>query len=87
MTILVRNFIVSFSLAVSDLFSFVISLYLAVGVLSITSSDYQNIYQAEQLEGWKALHWLLAFVVLLGTQCVYAITSTEKRSGLNSRKF
>lgn len=61
MTILVRNFIVSFSLAVSDLFSFVISLYLAVGVLSITSSDYQNIYQAEQLEGWKALHWLLAF--------------------------
>lgn len=61
MTTLVRNFIVSFSLAVSDLFSFVISLYLAVGVLSITSSDYQNIYQAEQLEGWKALHWLLAF--------------------------
>ena len=59
MTLLVRNFIVSIALAISDLFSFVISLYLAIGVLSITISDYETVISVNQLEGWKALHWLL----------------------------
>ena len=44
----------------SDFFSFVISLYLAIGVLSITVSDYETAVSANQLEGWKILHWLLA---------------------------
>ena len=60
MTLLVRNIIVSIALAVSDFISFVISLYLAIGILSITVSDYQTIISANQLEGWKLLHWLLA---------------------------
>jgi undecaprenyl-phosphate galactose phosphotransferase len=44
----------------SDFLSFVISLYLAIGVLSITVSDYETVISASQLEGWKILHWLLA---------------------------
>jgi undecaprenyl-phosphate galactose phosphotransferase len=60
MTLLVRNIIVSIALAMSDFFSFVISLYLAIGVLSITVSDYETVVSANQLEGWKILHWLLA---------------------------
>ena len=60
MTLLVRNIIVSIALAMSDFFSFVISLYLAIGVLSITVSDYETAVSANQLEGWKILHWLLA---------------------------
>lgn len=54
MTLLVRNFIVSIALAISDFFSFVISLYLAIGVLSITISDYETVISVNQLEGWKA---------------------------------
>ncbi|MBE1187383.1 UDP-phosphate galactose phosphotransferase, partial [Escherichia coli] len=60
MTLLVRNIIVSIALAMSDFFSFVISLYIAIGVLSISISDYQTVISANQLEGWKVLHWLLA---------------------------
>ncbi|MCE9901755.1 undecaprenyl-phosphate galactose phosphotransferase WbaP [Raoultella terrigena] len=60
MTLLVRNIIVSIALAMSDFLSFVISLYLAIGVLSITVSDYETVISASQLEGWKILHWLLA---------------------------
>ncbi|HCT8712899.1 TPA: undecaprenyl-phosphate galactose phosphotransferase WbaP [Raoultella ornithinolytica] len=60
MTLLVRNIIVSIALAMSDFLSFVISLYLAIGVLSITISDYETVISTNQLEGWKALHWLLA---------------------------
>ncbi|SWV38347.1 UDP-Gal::undecaprenolphosphate Gal-1-P transferase [Klebsiella pneumoniae] len=60
MTLLVRNIVVSIALAMSDFFSFVISLYLAIGVLSITVSDYETAVSANQLEGWKILHWLLA---------------------------
>ncbi|MEB3812146.1 hypothetical protein [Klebsiella pneumoniae] len=53
MTLLVRNIVVSIALAMSDFFSFVISLYLAIGVLSITVSDYETAVSANQLEGWK----------------------------------
>lgn len=60
MTLLVRNIIVSIALAMSDFLSFVISLYLAIGVISITFSDLQTVIPANQVEGWKVLHWLLA---------------------------
>lgn len=60
MTLLVRNIIVSISLAISDFFSFVISLYLAIGILYITIGDYEPIISDSKLEGWKVLHWLLA---------------------------
>lgn len=61
MTLLVRNIIVSIALAISDFFSFVISLYMAIGLLSITVNDYEQIIPSNQLEGWVILHWMLAF--------------------------
>ncbi|MCF6691501.1 undecaprenyl-phosphate galactose phosphotransferase WbaP [Raoultella terrigena] len=61
MTLLVRNILVSTALAISDFFSFVISLYLAIALLSITVSDYEQIIPSGQLEGWVILHWMLAF--------------------------
>ncbi|WEJ92062.1 MAG: undecaprenyl-phosphate galactose phosphotransferase WbaP [Klebsiella huaxiensis] len=61
MTLLGRNFLVSSALALSDLFSFIISAYLAMGLLTITSTNYNDIVPANQIEEWLALHWVLAF--------------------------
>lgn len=61
MTLLGKNFFVSTALALSDLLSFTISIYLATGILSISLSGYENIDSSNQIEGWIALHWLLAF--------------------------
>lgn len=61
MTLFVRNIIVSIALAVSDLFAFTISLYAAAGLLSLTLNNYEQVFPKSQIEGWVALHWLLAF--------------------------
>ncbi|EPJ5860206.1 undecaprenyl-phosphate galactose phosphotransferase WbaP [Raoultella ornithinolytica] len=61
MTPVGRNFIVSTSLALSDLISFIISIYLAMGLLSVSLSNYNDIIPVNQTEGWIALHCLLAF--------------------------
>ncbi|HDX8758460.1 TPA: undecaprenyl-phosphate galactose phosphotransferase WbaP [Klebsiella michiganensis] len=61
MTLLGRNFLVSIILALSDFFSFVISLYLAIGLLSLIYSNYLQIESVTHIDGWIALHWLLAF--------------------------
>lgn len=62
MTLLGRNFLVSTSLALSDFFSFTVSAYLAMGLLSITLPNYDKIVPTDQIEGWIALHWVLAFI-------------------------
>lgn len=60
MTLLGRNILVSTALALSDFISFIISIYLAIALVSITFS--QNEYNISgQTEGWVTLHWLLAF--------------------------
>ncbi|WP_148250185.1 undecaprenyl-phosphate galactose phosphotransferase WbaP [Raoultella terrigena] len=61
MTLLGKNFLVSTALALSDFISFTISIYLAIGILSISISNYDQIIPNNQIEGWIALHWLLAF--------------------------
>ncbi|EMR6468652.1 MULTISPECIES: undecaprenyl-phosphate galactose phosphotransferase WbaP [Klebsiella] len=61
MTLLGRNFLVSTALALSDFISFIISIYLAMGLVSITPDNKEHISQFAQSEGWIALHWLLAF--------------------------
>lgn len=61
MTLLSRNFIVSVALALSDFISFIISIYLAIKLLSFMSSQNEYITHLSQNEGWVALHWLLAF--------------------------
>ncbi|MGS4370086.1 undecaprenyl-phosphate galactose phosphotransferase WbaP [Klebsiella michiganensis] len=59
MRLLGRNFIVSLALALSDFIGFIISIYLAIALVSITSSQQEYIFGEAQ--GWVTLHWLLAF--------------------------
>ena len=61
MTLLVRNIIVSISLAISDFISFTISLYLTLGLLSVSVDRETYDILTSRIEGWVALHWLLAF--------------------------
>lgn len=61
MTLLGRNFLVSTTLALSDFIGFIISIYLAMGLLSNTLGQNEQIIPRAQIEGWIALHWLLAF--------------------------
>lgn len=58
MTLLGRNFIVSSLLAISDFFSFTISIYLAMGLL--TSGITDSAVLPNNLDGWIVLHWFLA---------------------------
>ncbi|WP_109240867.1 undecaprenyl-phosphate galactose phosphotransferase WbaP [Klebsiella michiganensis] len=59
MTLLARNFLVSLSLALSDLFSFTMSMYIALGIMSLALSGSLDVYNAPQIQGWILLHWLL----------------------------
>lgn len=59
MTHLARNVSCSIALAVVDFFSLTLSLYLALGVLSLTLEHFQQRVPEDQIEGWIALHWLL----------------------------
>ena len=61
MTLLGRNVFVSVALALSDFLSFTISVYFALGFLSLTLNDYDKIISSQQIEGWVGLHFLLAF--------------------------
>lgn len=56
-----QEFLVSSALALSDFLSFVISAYLAIGLLTITVTNYNDIVHTGQIEEWLALHWVLAF--------------------------
>lgn len=60
MTTLGRSFLVSFALAISDFISFTVSIYLAMGLLDVILGSNNGIIQNDNLEGWIALHWLLA---------------------------
>lgn len=46
-------------LAAADFIGFVISLYLSLGILSLTLSHFAQRVPDNQLEGWIGLHWLL----------------------------
>jgi undecaprenyl-phosphate galactose phosphotransferase len=59
MTLLVRNFTVSFALALSDFLGFVISPWLAIGILS-GIMGYTDLATMSNLDGWIVLHWALA---------------------------
>ncbi|HBT3924847.1 undecaprenyl-phosphate galactose phosphotransferase WbaP [Klebsiella pneumoniae] len=59
MTQFMRNIICSTALALVDFISFTASLYIALGVLSITLSDFNIRVPDEQIEGWIYLHWML----------------------------
>lgn len=59
MTRFARNVSCSVALALSDFVSFIISLYLALGVLSVTLSNFHQRVPENQIEGWIGLHWML----------------------------
>lgn len=61
MTLLGRNVLVSTALALSDFLSFTVSLYIAMGLLSVTRIDYDNLIPDSQTNGWVLLHLILAF--------------------------
>jgi undecaprenyl-phosphate galactose phosphotransferase len=77
MTLLGRNILVSIALALSDFISFIVSMYLAIGLLYLCLNDYESIIPSNQTEGWIALHWLLAFCCVGGTQLDYGIIFIE----------
>lgn len=61
MRLIVKNILVSTTLALSDFLGFIISPYLAMFFLSMVLSDYQQIVPPKDIEGWVGLHWLLGF--------------------------
>lgn len=61
MTLLGRSFFVSTALALSNFIGFIVSIYLAIAVVSLTSINYETIISSNELDGWIALHWSLAF--------------------------
>ncbi|WJV40589.1 undecaprenyl-phosphate galactose phosphotransferase WbaP [Raoultella terrigena] len=69
MTHFAKNISCSILLAFVDFISFVVSLYISLGILSISLNDFKERVPDNQIEGWIALHWLL------GVCCVawYAI--------------
>ncbi|MBZ1575444.1 undecaprenyl-phosphate galactose phosphotransferase WbaP [Klebsiella pneumoniae] len=54
-----KNMWCSILLAFSDFFTFVISLYLSLGMLSFTLDRFNARVPDDQIESWIALHWLL----------------------------
>lgn len=65
MALLSRNFLVSIMLALSDFASFVISMYIAMGILFLSINNHDAFVDTQQIQGWIALHWLLAACCLL----------------------
>lgn len=60
MSLFGRNIFVSTALALSDFFSFTLSLYLAMGLLSVVLNNYDQVIPQKDVEGWIVLHWVLA---------------------------
>ncbi|MFZ4257955.1 undecaprenyl-phosphate galactose phosphotransferase WbaP [Raoultella terrigena] len=54
-----RNIVVSMTLAISDFLSFSLSAYLAMGILVLSTNDYEQLVPKNQVEGWLVLHWIL----------------------------
>lgn len=54
-----KNMICSIFLAFSDLLGFVISLYLSLGILSFSMTNFSERVPDDQVASWIILHWLL----------------------------
>ncbi|GKQ27745.1 undecaprenyl-phosphate galactose phosphotransferase WbaP [Klebsiella michiganensis] len=59
MRLLVKNVIVSIALALSDFISFILSLYIALGILSISVEKSNYLLLTNETDGWFLLHWVL----------------------------
>lgn len=65
MTYFSKNISCSVLLVLSDFISFVLSLYLSLGLLSFIFGGYDFHMSSEQLDGWIGLHWLLGVCCVL----------------------
>ncbi|MDS7802298.1 undecaprenyl-phosphate galactose phosphotransferase WbaP [Klebsiella michiganensis] len=65
MTYFSKNVSCSVLLVLSDFISFVLSLYLSLGLLSFIFGGYDFHMSSEQLDGWIGLHWLLGVCCVL----------------------
>jgi len=54
-----KNLSCGVTLALGDFISFTISMYIALGVLSITLSQFTSRVPDDQIESWIGMHWLL----------------------------
>ncbi len=59
MRLLVKNVIVSITLALSDFISFILSLYIALDVLSLIVEKNDYLLLTNEIDGWFLLHWIL----------------------------
>ncbi|EMB4323120.1 undecaprenyl-phosphate galactose phosphotransferase WbaP [Pluralibacter gergoviae] len=59
MTPFKKNLACSISLIIADFISFTLSLYIAIGVLSILLHNFHERVPDDQIEPWISLHWLL----------------------------
>lgn len=59
MTLFTKNVSSSIALALTDFISFILSMYLALAVLSVTLSHFDIRVPEDQIEPWIGLHWLL----------------------------
>lgn len=62
MTPFKKNISCGIVLAFSDFVSFTFSMYLALGILSVTLSQFSIRVPTDQIEPWIGMHWLLAGV-------------------------
>ncbi|KMK01535.1 UDP-phosphate galactose phosphotransferase [Pluralibacter gergoviae] len=62
MTPFTKNLSCGLALALGDFISFTLSMYFALGVLTITLEHFTIRVPDDQIEPWIALHWLLAVI-------------------------
>ncbi|MGP4214175.1 undecaprenyl-phosphate galactose phosphotransferase WbaP [Escherichia coli] len=62
MTSLTKNIWTSLFLAISDFVSFVLSMYIALGIFFVTLDNYKTQIPKSQIEDWKVLHVMLGFI-------------------------
>lgn len=60
MTHFAKNFFCGVALAISDLISFILSMYAAMWVLSVTMPHFYERVPEDQIAPWITLHWMLA---------------------------
>lgn len=65
MKYLTKNVSCTLALAISDLISFVLSLYISLWLLSVLLVNFERRVPDEQVYGWIGLHWLLGICCVM----------------------
>lgn len=87
MTHFTKNMICSIFLAFSDLLGFVISLYLSLGILSFSMTNFSERVPDDQVASWIILHWLLGLCCVACMVFGYVTIFIGKHFGLSLKKY